>query len=507
MPELPIRLQEITTEGRTDPVVFINELLGMPLHQGQVRYLRETCERGSKINLLICANRWGKTALVSCLQIWFLFYKRKFGDRVWASDDESWLKAEYRTTNIAPHSALTEPVFRAIHAILTSAYPVPDGKGGMTTNQCHIEWFYERDRTINTAPYKQYFYNNSYIEHRSLAGNDANPIEGKPYGLITYDEGGRSHHLQDEMDSTILARLFDWGAPFHMPSTPDKDSASVLYHFKLWQDGQLGINETYAQEGPLKENHFFSEEQIEAEYMLYANNPLRDQRLEGKFVFGGNTIFPVPDLLAISRDELNEGKRAEEGHRYIIGIDTAIGKDERVYTIIDATTKPMPVVRVDAIKGNQMSPQLHMSKLEDLADLYWGEGSLRIMLETWNEGSARFYLDLPPRLQAITNCYGAWQPETHKIKNDNPEQKTGRAIKKADLLITTAKVITAHELLIPSHEVSWSERSTTTREQLSIYKEDDKALPTDRVIALCLAVFEAERQAVQAEPEWEAVAW
>ena len=479
----------------------------MPLHEGQKRYMRETTRRKTKINLLICANRWGKTAEIACLQIFFLFTKRKFNGAEWWSSDEDWYRTEYRTANIAPHSALTEPVFKAIHAILTSSYPIPDGKGGMTTNKCHIEWWYSKDRVINTPPYKQFFENNSYIEHRSLAGNDSNPIEGKPYGLITYDEGGRSHHLEDELRGTIMARLFDWNGTFHMPSTPDKDSASVLYHYKLWQEGQLGINNTYAQEGSLRENTFFSEEQIQAEYDLYKGDPLADQRLAGKFVFGGNTIFPVPDLLQISREELNAGERAKEGHRYTLGIDTAIGKDERVYTVLDATEKPYRVVRIDAIKGNQMSPQMHLNKLLDLVDLYGGDNLLTLLLETWNGESARFYLDLPPSVQAITTCYGAWQPDTHKIKNDNPEIKSGRNVKKADILITTQKLITAHELLIPAHEVTSSERSTTLMEQLSIYKEDDKALPTDRVISLCLAVYEAEQNAKVLEPRWESVEW
>lgn len=503
---LPMSLQVALIKGRTDPILFINVVLGMPLHAGQIRYIRETLKRQTKINLLTPANRWGKTALVSCLQIWFLFYKRKFHGTI-SEDNLAWVKSEYRTTNVAPHSALTEPVFKAIHAILTSSYPIPDGRGGLTTNKCQVEWWYLRNKTLNTPPYKQFFDNNSYIEHRSLSGAQGTPIEGKPYGLITYDEGGRSKHLQDELEGTILARLFDWDGVFHMPSTPDKTSPSILYHYKMWQDGVSHVNQTYAQEGSLTENTFFSPEQIQSEFDLYAGNPLAEQRLHGKFSFGGDTVFPVPDILACSTDDLNDGLRPEEGHRYTLGIDTAISKDEMVYTILDATEKPFKLVRLEAIKGNQRSPQMHLNKLLDLIQLYGSDGNLQILLETFNEGSARFYLDLPPYVQGMTICYGTWQPDNRHIKMDNPEPNAGRAIKKADLLITLQKLLASHELRIPSHENSYSERATSLVQQLSVYREADTKLPQDRVISLALAAYQAEIALPSEAIEYQSWSW
>lgn len=125
-------------------MVFITHLLGMPLHKGQVKYLRETTRRKTRINVLVPANRWGKSSLVACIQIWFNFYK--FG--IPSSDRISWMKAEYRTANIAPHSAQTEAVFKAIHQILTSSYPIKTQDGRLVTNKCWIGWFYSR--SINT---------------------------------------------------------------------------------------------------------------------------------------------------------------------------------------------------------------------------------------------------------------------------------------------------------------------------------------------------------------------
>src|SRR5690349_7563085 len=99
---LPLELQDILTKGRTDPVVFITHLLGMPLHQGQIRYLRAVQSNKYRKFVLVPANRYGKSTLISCLQIWYLFYK--FG--IPPGNRTTWFKAEYRTANIAPHSSL-----------------------------------------------------------------------------------------------------------------------------------------------------------------------------------------------------------------------------------------------------------------------------------------------------------------------------------------------------------------------------------------------------------------
>src|SRR5258708_5822556 len=162
--DLPPKLEKALREGRSDPIIFIEDLLGMRLHDGQKRYLRNSLSKQTRINLLTCANRWGKSTLLACLHIWYNFYKIGLPE---AHDDKSqlaWERAEYRTANIAPHSALTEPVFKTIGQIMTSSFPVKDSKGQMAPNDCIIGWFYLPDRTLNTPPYKQFFHNNSYIE-------------------------------------------------------------------------------------------------------------------------------------------------------------------------------------------------------------------------------------------------------------------------------------------------------------------------------------------------------
>lgn len=493
--------------GRIDPIYFIEEFLGMKLHEGQKRYLNEAVKAINNGDsplirrfVLSSANRWGKSALISCLQIWYLFYK--FGIK---ATGEEWFNIEYRTANIAPYSSLTEPVFKAMKSILTSTYPLPTADGKMMTNKCRIEDFFLQDRTLNTPPYKLFFANNSYIEHLSLQGGKGDNLQGKPYGLITYDEASRSDHLQVELDNSVLGRLLDWTAPLHLLSTPDSDSPSLLYYKQLYDEGLVGLNSSYTQTGEIYENTFFSPKQIKEQEDMLKNNPLKNQMLKGEFIFGGNAIFHGQDIIDAEDESLSDGIRYEEGHKYIIGVDTAIGSDEMVFTVIDYTRKPFRLVRSVGCKGNSKSPQMHLNDFLMLVNEYQkveddGQSNVHIMLETFNGESVRFYHDLPPSAQSYTRCYGAWQPPAAHIQTDNPLKNNRNEVKKADMIVNLKKLLSAKELKIPKSDHKLIQ-------QLSIYKEDDKKLPTDRVIALALACFEAEEQSVSRDFEWLSVTW
>lgn len=494
---------EQVQKGRTDPVFFIEEFLGMPLHAGQRKYLKaavKAIDNGSEPLIrrfvLSCANRWGKSALIACIQIWYLFYK--FG--VKADDDEAWFDIEYRTANIAPTSKLTQPVFKAMKAILTSTYPVRDRKTGVTTvNKCKIRDFYLEEKTINNPPYKIFLANNSYCEHLSLMGNKGDSLQGLPYGIITYDEAARSDHLQIEMDDSILGRLLDWTAPLHLLSTPSQSSASLLYYKDLYDEGLVGTNQSYTQTGDIYENEFMTTEQIEEQVTMLADNPLRDQMLKGHFIFGNTTIFPAEDIMLAADNSLNNGVPFQPNHKYIVSIDTAIGSDEMVYCILDVSYKPYKVVWLEAVKGSTRSPQMHMNRLIDLVEDYREENNVQIILETWNGESVRFYKDMPPWMQSLTTCYGSWQPGRAHIQNDNPSRPKPNQAKKADILLALIKLLASREIKIPK-------QNYPLIRQLNIYKEDDKNIPTDRVIALALACYHAENSQVQIL-QFESMEW
>lgn len=496
-------------------MLFSNELLGMPLHPGQIQYLEEAHE---KVNCLVPSNRWGKTTVAAILHIHALFYKKGIP----RGNKAAWYRANYRTANVAPAAALTEPVFLYIDQILSSSFPIrlPDGR--IVSNKCQIGWWYLRNQTQSSPPMKQFFANNAYIEHRTLGMSGSDSLEGKPYGLITFDEGGRSNHLQQQVNSTFLARLFDWGGELHITSTPDQDSQSILFHYELYEKGLHKIPGYYTLEGQLSDNIFFPKKQIQEQYDLYENNPLKDQVIYGKFVFGGDKIFNPTDILAIKDASLNDGLRRQDGHTYVIATDSAIGSDEMVHTVIDVTpledgkdfseAYPIKLVCQKAARGNSKSPQRHLNDFIDLFDAYSTEDEKpQHILETWNGESVRFYHDLPDYIKVHTRCYGSWQPQRPVSDNENKETKKPRNVKKADIILALVKLVSTHAIRIfeidPNPVMPNKENpGADLGQQLAIYKEDDNNLPTDRLISLALACWQAT-QGISNQKEVTFIDW
>lgn len=447
------------------------------MHPGQVMFCKNSTK---KINMLLPANRWGKTLVVAIKHIHKNFYKIGIG----TGDGDGWLGVDYRTADISPSSSQTEMCFTYIKQILQGRFPIPQPDGSVKNNDCQIKWFLDTKHIINSAPYLIPYTTNARTEFRPTGGDKGDSLQSKPYGYISYDEGGRSGHLETEIWGNILPRLTDWRGELDIPCTPDTDSNSILYHYKLFQRGLTGIDPfVYSQEGSLEQNTFLSAAAKDEQIQLYSGTPLEAQVLRGEFVFSGANIFPADDILeaesediAYGNKSINEGIPYKSGHQYVVGIDTAIGSDERVYTVVDITNPEMfKVVNKAWCKGNAMSPQLHQMDLLSLWDMYYRGNNVKISLETWNGESARFYMDMPKELQRRTTCFGSWQPPaiTDKKKRLSNQQS---------LIVALRKKLAAHEL-------KYADDDAIMSQQLSIYRLDDDKLETDHVFSLALAVF------------------
>lgn len=478
---LPKQLQYDLTRGRTDIVYFAETFLGLVLHEGQKRYLRNATK---KINLLVASNRWGKSVLMAVLHIHALFYKIGIGE----GNAKAWEKAHYATINLGPHAATTEPVFKALLAIMRSEFTIPQEDGSIKNNECLIGEWIDTAHIRNSAPMYIPFRNNSEMLFRSLGEDKGTSFAGKHFGLASYDEGGRSHHLQYEIDANIIPRLADLNGKLHIPSTPDMESASISYHYDLFEKGQNHEMGYYSQSGSITDNIYLLRNNptyVEDETARLKGDPILDQVLYGKFVFAGTALYPTVDIVACKTDDLNDGESYKEGHNYVIGIDTALGNDEMVYTVLDTTDpKEFRLVRQMSAKGSAKSPEVHIDDLLGLVNTYWKRGEygvplnhFSICLETWDGAAKRFFLDLPLDVQSVTKTWGSWIPSGRK---NMPGTGSGLA-RKAEILIALRKVLCSRTIRIPNER--------TLVKQLSTYREDDTRLQTDRVISLALAVW------------------
>lgn len=486
--------------GYWDIVYFAEELLGMTLHEGQKRYLRAKAAdfragRPTKIWMLVPGNRWGKSVILAILHIWHCTYK--IG--ITRGDAEAIARAAYATANLSPHSETTKPVFDAIKQIMTSSFVIRARDVPARNNNCKIGFLLDADHIRNQAPFYIPFTNRSEILFRSTGEDKGDSIQGKTFGYISDDEGGRDKHLEYVMKSNVLPRLADLGGWFDLCSTPDQKSPSILHHMDLFEKGQRGEPGYYSQEGDASENHYLPDDYVQSMIDLYKGDPILDQVLYGKFVFSGDAFYQGPDIQAAKNDDLNLGVTYEEGRHYVVAVDTAMGEDEQVYTVL---RKPVgdetkwQVVRQLSAKGNSKSPDVHVADFEALVRHYKRMNNLKIIIETWNGESGRFCLDLPYDLQVITTTYGSWSfPGRAKTEATN---KNPRMLK-PNILLALRKMLAANLIEVPNE--------TKLIKQLSIYREDDTNIPTDRVISLALACWLATDGAPKHNNEPVDVVW
>jgi hypothetical protein len=73
-------------------------------------------------------------------------------------------------------------------------------------------------------------------------------------------------------------------------------------------------------------------------------------------------------------------------------------------------------------------------------------------------------------------------------------------IKKADLIMALKKLMSSNDIKIPKN-------SPKLNQQLSIYKENDDKIPTDRVISLALAAWLALDNQTKVAQQWQTIEW
>lgn len=468
--------------GRTDIVFFAWYFLGLKLHPGQIRFLREA---DGMVNVLVPGNRFGKSVIIAVRHIWFNFYKVGVAD----SQGDAWAKFAYRSAAIAPNGKILALDYRIIVEIMESRFKIsPDGEA-IQTNNCRIGWYMVAK--IKSPQHQIMFKDNSSVEFYSTSDDKGGSLQGDYYGYASYDEGGRSHHLYLELNQNIGQRLSQMQAPLDLVSTPAMDSPSLVYHHEIFQKGLRHEGGYRSFEGSAYENIYLPKWYFEREELRLAGDPLYDQVLHGKFVFSGATLYNKDDIEAAVTDELNGGIRYQKGHRYIISTDTAISSDEQVDTVLDVPvgfdikdvdTPKIRLVRQNAHKGSTKSPQVAMQDHIDLWESYDKEKTVSGIVETFNEGSARWHLDLPDNMKRRTKCFGSYQPLSAKRAAAKSSAPRTNGAKKVDMLIALRKCLAAGVIELPSD-------NKELLEQLMMYREDDTNLRTDRVISLALACW------------------
>lgn len=472
-PDLLLDMNKAIERGKTDIVFFAWYFLGLKLHPGQIRIIRNAT---GMVNVIVSGNRFGKTVLIAVRHIWFCFYKIGWD----ASSGEAWSKVRYRTVALAPDGKILSLDFDTIMAIMTSRFVISPKGSPVVTNKCRLGWWIETDRCRTTPNPFISFQDSTGILFYSTSDDKGTKAQGDFFGYGSYDEGGRSHWLQLELEQNLGPRFSELNAPMDLVSTPAVDSPSLGYHYDIFQKGLRGEDGFKSFEGSAYENVYLPKHYFEREEERLRGNPIIEQVLNGKFVFAGSALYPLDEIQAAKDASLDASVGYQDGHKYVVGIDTALGDDEFVITVLDVTEAPYRVVRLLGAKGASKSQDVHLADLIGIVEHYRRGYNLKICLETWNGEAKSFYQLMPTWMQNITKCWGSFQP--HKPSGRAHRAAQGNtAARKADILVALRKVLSRGDLKIPN--------DSELIKQLSVYREDDTRLQTDRVISLALACW------------------
>lgn len=465
---------------------FFREFLGLDVHPGQKKWSKNSTK---VINILSCGNKWGKTAFTAARHIHKNFYK--IGAK---GDPEEIEKVEYQTLVVSPVSAQSARTKQYIVQILSSSFSWEDPKTfKRKTNKCLIEWFFEKEVRGDKSSIE--FINGGRVDVRSIGDDRGSKIQGSDYYFISYDEYPRSYHLEEELEANIIPRLALYGGNLDLIGTPDRDSQSLQYCYELIQEAQREGSKYYYQGGAMSDNIFMSAENRERTLAAIRDDETRAQVESGKLIFTGGRVFDpptisniwIPDAEWTSEDDVDmaaflpPGEYSQEllgfvyktppiidgykSGKYLISMDWHLsdGGDETVIYVMRYDVFPFEIVYYLATKrGN---PYVKHTKVRNLHRIY---NNASLVLDSQGVGRQLEYdlEDLEPTCFDWTSAGKDKKTMMQILKNFVTYSEGGELIGKFR-----------------------SPKIKSLSDQMSAYREDDKALRQDHVMTLGVAAW------------------
>ena len=342
-------------KGRTNTTFFAEYWLGIKFNPFQERAavkLDEALNGGDYQQqdlieaLMNAGNRTGKTVFLAVLHIKFAYYK------IGILPGPGYDDFGYVTMDLSPVARQAKACLKYIEDILEGRLSwTIDGKRYSNRDSLKLKNFFEgKNENLGELRYA----NHSITYAFSMGSDQGSSIQGKPAGLITYDECVQSHHLEDELDGHVYSRLGDYGKLMLLIATPDEEAKGQQFFYHMVQQAKNGEYPYLLIGGSYMENIFISTEKRESHAkMLKERDPvLAKQIIDGAFVSTGASIFPAPLVERLWNGKMDKSE-PEGGHEYMISVDWGMADsgDEAVFLVWDITNLPVTIVYSYAKRG------------------------------------------------------------------------------------------------------------------------------------------------------------
>lgn len=375
-PQKQAQYAAIIEAGRDDIIFFAENVLGMPLHEGQKEYLRESLRREDghfiyKIVTLSPSNQWGKTLVeAGVVETWHCFYKKWLGASL---TEEAKFKAEYGWLHASPHSNQLSRAYKYITQIVAGEFVWEVDGVQYGPNKSLIPWAIVKKQE---DPYYVKWYHGAETFFRPTGEDKGASASSSPYAGITYDEACRSLHLFTEINGILLPRLTLFRGQLRMPSTPWPDSPSFMDFKEIYDKGMITDEHRerdpgyFSMGGDLYQNIFLPQE--EKERLEAISDPeMRRQTIYGEFTGRLNTYFDQPLIHQVFADKSLQIERPMGAFDYILVWDPAFGKeDDSVIAVYRKVGEMYYLARWEQFRGNTVSPESQYVLVRDLANEY-----------------------------------------------------------------------------------------------------------------------------------------
>ena len=368
-------LQELySQEIRNNPIVFINEILGLPLHKEQLKWITNAKK---KINILRPGNRWGKSLITACLHIYHGMTKIQLQDNI--STPEEWLNQPYETLNFGPDYEQAREVGRLARDIVQGRIVLPkeyQKKWGKTNRSQLKDWAILDDKVDAQIMPQLMWASGGKLLIRSYHDMGA-AFKAKALAFISGDECADIQELWTFTNITLLPRLVSLRGILHFVGTVQPEGYDYIYMIELAEEDmeKKGKVNMYVQKGSMYDNPFLAKDEIETTEAV-ADKDLRRQIIKGEYVEKGNKYFGNERVSNAVDRNLELIPKGIDTQKYIISADFAGGDsvwtDFTVICVIDYTEEPYKLVHFFRIKGRDMPIPMQYKEVGNICEKFKG---------------------------------------------------------------------------------------------------------------------------------------
>lgn len=450
-------------------------LLGLRVHPGQERFFRSVLKRdrsgyraAALFIYLASGNRAGKTLALAILILHAMVFK--LGLKPPDGTDKGarlWSQHPWHAWHFGLQQEVADLTRQAMESIIKGTHPAQAGRGCPLADVFGPKWAEVLKEGSQGLPYIRLasWLGGAQAHFRTTTEKGLGQL-GKDMNFISYDECGFDHHLHFIVNEVFHFRRLATGGQIVLISTPSEAFGEFKDIFEQGDESSPEKRKHHiAVRMSTRENVGFGISAVELARIIESMpEHLIAQNVDGFFLRPRGAFFDPIAVEACFTDELQESQPPKAMHRYVVGVDPALTRDDAWLLTLDYTDP-------DAVQG------VEVERMRGLKDFKVVVENVAQTHQMFSHGSSYCTTSMD-----VTGMGKAFKSALKAVKPFRSVEFGGSGKAKLKLLTDLKQLIEAGRIRFPA-EGEW----LTLRKQLLTYRLDDSRLQTDGVMALACA--------------------